>query len=269
MTIMPGGAGRYRSDGVPELFLMEAGEQPSGPAHLYGEEWRDGGDEEAMPTAPESLLSDVAAGAGVNYVVFTGKDGKFYIYRTSGIHPSHLSDLHLYGGRDHAEAGWRKMNTDRRRISAMKSPMSIPRNGKENHGETGRSCSRIFQNLDKAIPVRGYDKHPSGPVSIWIRHCRVLGYDNAIRKEWTIKWRREYADGETEVMEEAGAELYLRYQPLNAGRYGRTKNSFTVMEGASPEFLTYCYISARRGWVLNYILCSQKMDGSSWKPDRM
>ena len=118
------------SDGVPELFLMEAVNNHQADLHIYTVKDGETVEMKSDANGSESLLSDVAAGAGVNYVVFTGKEGKFYIYRTSGD----SSITYRYS-----------------------------RNGKKITVKLGKKLfHESFQNLDKAILFSGYDE-----TSIW------------------------------------------------------------------------------------------------------
>ena len=71
-------------DGIPELFIMMAKSKYEATLHIYT--YAEGAAKELSYTVDDSEapLSDVEAGAGVNYVVYTGTDGNLYIYHTSG-----------------------------------------------------------------------------------------------------------------------------------------------------------------------------------------
>ena len=112
----------------------------------------------------ESLLSDVAAGAGVNYVVFTGKDGKFYIYRTSGDSSiTYRICTYTVDGTTLKQDGMLENEYGPSEDNTNEITDEYSRNGKKITVKLGKKLfHESFQNLDKAILFSGYDE-----TSIW------------------------------------------------------------------------------------------------------
>lgn len=152
------------SDGVPELFLMEAVNNHQADLHIYTVKDGETVEMKSDANGSESLLSDVAAGAGVNYVVFTGKDGKFYIYRTSGDSSiTYRICTYTVDGITLKQDGMLENEYGPSEDNTNEITDEYSRNGKKITVKLGKKLfHESFQNLDKAILFSGYDE-----TSIW------------------------------------------------------------------------------------------------------
>lgn len=152
------------SDGVPELFLMEAVNNHQADLHIYTVKDGETVEMKSDANGSEALLSDVQAGAGVNYVVFTGKDGKFYIYRTSGDSSiTYRVCAYTVDGTTLKQEGMLENEYGPSEDNTNEISDEYSRNGKKITVKLGKKLfHESFQNLDKAILFSGYDE-----TSIW------------------------------------------------------------------------------------------------------